>query len=245
MLEKGGSMSVNHPNRLFDEVDATDFIKEVHIAGITKKEIVDLSNRYGLIKAGHFVLLSGLHTPNFIQFNLLAETLRLSNILASQFKRDNIDIVLTPDTSGIRLAGGIADACDADLIVAPVDDSSYPQNTSSDDYTKLKNKKVLISVDIITSGKGLVQLSSIVTNHGGIVAGIAAFINRGYKTIKQLQEETAVQNIKVICTGNFLHYDTEKVNCPLCDEHKEPVVLSKTLNLAIPLRRDADVAKVA
>lgn len=235
-------MSINTLYLSFGNVDATDFIGEVNVSGISKQDIVGLLNNYGVIKSGHFVLLSGLHTPHFVQFNLLADTLRLSKILAGQFSHERIDVVLTPDTSGIRLAGGIADARNADLLIAPVGNDSYPAQ-GHEDYVDLSNKNVLIVVDIITSGKGLQHLLDICKKYSGVPVGIGAFINRGYKTMEQLRKETSFENISVICTGNFIHY--EKDACPLCAKKIEPIFLSKDLNLAISsedIRRYKSVA---
>lgn len=222
-------MAINSLYLSFDSVDAADFVGVVNLPGISKQEIVGLLNNYGVIKSGHFILLSGLHTPNFVQFNLLADTLPLSKILAEQFQHERIDVVLTPDTSGIKFAGGVADACNSDLLIAPVGNDSYPAQ-GSEDYVDLSNKNILIVVDIITSGKGLQHLLDICKKYRGVPVGIGAFINRDYKTMEQLRKEISFENISVICTGNFIHYEKD---CPLCAKNIKPISLSKDLNLAI------------
>lgn len=214
------------------DADANDLIKESNMADIRKEGIVDLLNTYRVIKKGHFVLLSGLHSTNFIQFNLVAKTLELSKLLAKNFKTDLVDVVITPETSGIRLAGGIADALNADLKLAPIGEDSYPTETDGEDYTELEGKRVLIVNDIITSGKSLLSLKKIIENYNGTTVGIAAFINRGYKSLDQIRAETGINKIIIICTGNFTHYEN-KDECSLCLGGDKNILLSKNLNFAV------------
>ena len=211
-------------------VDASDFIKKINSSTLDKDTITGLLNLYGVIRGGHFVLLSGLHSPNFIQFNLLAETWQFSRALAHEFTNSLIDVVATTDTSSVKLASGIADIIDADILINPVGKDSYPIESGCEDYIFLENKNVLLVTDIITSATGLLNLKSIINKYHGTIIGVAAFINRGYKSFEEIKEYLGIDNIFIACEGDFEHYKEEE--CPLSKE-SEPIVLAKKINFAI------------
>ena len=220
--------------QIFNVDEAAPFIASIDVDGLEKDMLVKLLNEYQVIKQGHFELLSSLHSKNFIQFNLFGKTILFSQLLGNYFLKDNIDVIFTRDTSSIRLATGIAELLEKDIVIAPVDERSYPQEESREDYEDLTNKKVLIVDDIITTGGGIKRLEKICQNYKAEIGGVAAFINRGYKSLKELQEETMIDKFVAICTGKFEHY--KNTDCPICRaEGKTNLVKAKYLNKAITL----------
>lgn len=226
-----------------ETVKADDYIAEVNLPNITKEEIVRLLNTYGVIKKSHFELLSGLHSTSFIQFNLLAELSLLRDLLATSFINDGINLVITPDTSGVRLASGVADVLDVDVLILPIGQDSYPVDTGAQiEYAEMKDRKALIVSDIITSGKSILNIINMVKKYEGYVAGVAAFINRGYKSLGQIKADSGIDKIVTVCTGKFDHF-ASKTECLQCRQGDRAILLSKELNFGISSSHLADLIK--
>lgn len=224
--------------QIVDVDDSFSFIETVNVPEMNKSELINLLNNYKVIKQGHFELLSSLHSKNFIQFNLFGRTSLFSLLVAKGFVSDNVDIIFTRDTSAVRLATGVSEELNKDIVIAPVDEKSHPIE-ESEDYEDLAGKRVLIVEDIITTANGIKRLKRICELHKAEVVGVGAFMNRGYKTIDDLRAESAISKLVVICTGRFEHYENDK--CPICDrEGRADLVEAKDLNKAITF---ADIKK--
>lgn len=224
--------------QILDVNDSSSFIETVNIPEMDKNWLINLLNDYKVLKQGHFELLSSLHSKNFIQFNLFGKTSLFSSLLAAKFATDNVDIIFTRDTSAVRLATGVSEVLNKDLVIAPVDEKSHPIE-ECDDYEDLAGKKVLIIEDIITTANGIKRLKNICELQKAEVAGVGAFINRGYKTIDSLRADSAIGKLVVICTGRFEHYENN--SCPICErEGRANLVEAKDLNRAITF---ADIRK--
>lgn len=226
-------------NKICDVEDADSVIASVDVNGLDREVLINLLNEYRVLKQGHFELLSSLHSNNFIQFNLFGKANLFSKLLAQSFVLDNIDLIFTRDTSAVRLATGVSEVLNKDIVVAPVDERSHPIEESVDEYEELTDKRILIVEDIITTSNGIQRLKQICERYGAEVIGVAAFINRGYKSLNELQKATNIGKFEIICTGKFEHYALD--TCPICEkEDNTNLVAAKDLNKAITL---ADVRK--
>ncbi len=64
------------------------------------EDVIEKFRAMGALLEGHFVLTSGLHSPNYLQCALVlqhpAEAERFGRAIAEDFKQDNIQLVASP-----------------------------------------------------------------------------------------------------------------------------------------------------
>ena len=147
---------------------------------------------------GHFILSSGLHSPQYIQCaKLMSKPEKAHKICASlsekiinEFK--DFDLVLSPAIGGIVIGYEIGRILNKETIFSERVDGEFKLRR---DFTINKNQKVLIIEDVITTGKSSLECSKIVKDKNAIIVGYACLIDRsnGKSAIK----EKIVSQVKI------------------------------------------------
>jgi orotate phosphoribosyltransferase len=134
----------------------------------------------GVLRTGHFDLLSGLHSDTFLAFSGIAsdsEALRqVVSWMAPSIAPWGADVVFAPSTAGVALAGGLALELQLPLALTTLSPGGRALGVLGD--IDLGLRRVLIVNDVLTTGKGLAALRRIVENGGGEVVGSAWFLTR-------------------------------------------------------------------
>ena len=138
---------------------------------------------------GHFILSSGLHSPQYVQCAQLMSKPKKANILCSslaekitdEFK--NFDLILSPAMGGIVVGYEIGRLLNKETIFA---ERVTGQFNLRRNFSIEKDQKVLIVEDVITTGKSSLECSKLVKNYGAIIVGFACIIDRsnGKSSIK-------------------------------------------------------------
>jgi len=139
---------------------------------------------------GHFILSSGLHSPQYVQCaQLLSKPKKASYIcksLAEKIKNHSgeFDLILSPAIGGIVIGYEIGKILDKETIFSERVKGKFELRR---DFIIKKNSKVLIIEDVITTGKSSLECSKIVTEMGSQVVGFACIIDRtnGKSDIKE------------------------------------------------------------
>lgn len=167
-----------------------------------------------VLQEGHFLLNSGLHSKYYFEkFRILENpdaASSLCGIIADKFKDQSIDWVIGPTTGGIIIAFEIARRLNKFAGFAEVREGRRIVGRGFD----IKNKKVLIVDDVMTTGKSVRETIDVVNEKGGNIVGIAVLIDR---CSLKLPFEYFATYRKVV--ENF-----QPDVCPLC---KEKVPLTK------------------
>ena len=139
---------------------------------------------------GHFILSSGLHSPQYVQCaQLLSKPKKASYIcksLAEKIKNHSgeFDLILSPAIGGIVIGYEIGKILDKETIFLERVKGKFELRR---DFIIKKNSKVLIVEDVITTGKSSLECSKIVSEMGSQVVGYACIIDRtnGKSDIKE------------------------------------------------------------
>ena len=139
---------------------------------------------------GHFVLSSGLHSAQYIQCAQLLSKPHKSAIfcksLAEKISKElnKIDLILAPAMGGIVIGYEIGRLLNVETIFSERVDGQFKLRR---DFQILKNSKVLIVEDVITTGKSSIECSKIVEKAGAKLVGFACLIDRtnGDSSIKK------------------------------------------------------------
>ena len=149
---------------------------------------------------GHFVLSSGLHSPQYVQCaKLLSYPQKsekfcksLSTKIKKKFKK--IDIILSPAMGGIVIGYIVGNLLNKETIFCERVNGKF---TLRRGFTIKKNSKVLIVEDVITTGKSSLECARLVKKYRSKVVGYACLINRSSKPSLKIKDKNIVSQIKL------------------------------------------------
>ena len=145
-----------------------------------EESLIILKETKALIE-GHFILSSGLHSSKYVQCAQLLskpkKSFKLCNSLAEKIKLniDDFDLILSPAMGGIIIGYEIGRIINKETIFSERVKGKF---TLRRDFKILKNSKVLIVEDVITTGKSSLECSELVDVAGASIVGYACIIDR-------------------------------------------------------------------
>ena len=139
---------------------------------------------------GHFILSSGLHSPQYVQCAQLmskpSEAFKICSSLSEKIKKEfkEFDLILSPAMGGIIVGYEIGRILNKETIFSERVNGEFKLRR---DFIINKNQKVLIIEDVITTGKSSLECSKIVEDNNAIIVGYACLIDRsnGKSAIKE------------------------------------------------------------
>jgi orotate phosphoribosyltransferase len=185
---------------------------------ITEERIIEILKESEALLDGHFLLSSGKHSNRYVQ---CAKVLRFPDkaaeilaVTADKVRASglNFDIVVGPAMGGIIVAYELGRQLGKEAIFAERDDTG--NMTIRRGFEIKKGMKVLITEDVVTTGKSSMEVKSVVESLGGEVVGIACLADRSKGALSLPVFGAVAFDIAVY----------EPDNCPLCKEGKIPVV---------------------
>ena len=137
----------------------------------------------GAILEGHFLLTSGLHSPIYWEkFRVLQfpkYTRQLCRLISDHFKKEKVDVVAGPTTGGIILAYEVAGQLGVRGIFAEKEGADH--RVFKRGFGIKPGERVLIVDDILTTGKSIREVLSLVKEEGGEAIGIGVLVDRSEK----------------------------------------------------------------
>lgn len=141
-------------------------------------EVVEVMEKLGAIRHGHFRLSSGKHSDLYVQkFRVLEHpglTTSLGAALEARF-RGGFDCVAAPAMGAIVLGFAVALAGDARSIFAERADGNLLFRRG---FAIEPHERVLVIEDVVTTGGSAAELVDLVRSEGGYVVGIGALLDR-------------------------------------------------------------------
>ncbi len=149
---------------------------------------------------GHFVLSSGLHSPQYVQCAKLLSYPKkseefcksLSTKIKKKFKK--IDIILSPAMGGIVIGYIVGNLLNKETIFCERVNGKFILRRG---FSIKKNSKVLIVEDVITTGKSSLECARLVKKYKSKVVGYACLINRSSKPSLKIKNKNIVSQIKL------------------------------------------------
>ncbi len=145
--------------------------------------IKEIFKKSGAILEGHFLLTSGLHSPiyweKFSVLQLPQYTQQLCHIISKHFKNESIEVVAGPTTGGIILAYEVAKQLGVRGIFA--EKEGVDRRTFKRGFGIKPSERVLVVDDILTTGKSIREVLSLINERGGQVIGIGVLVDRSEK----------------------------------------------------------------
>ena len=154
---------------------------------MTEDEVLELLQKVGAFRAGHFVYVSGMHGKAYVNKNAMYpythEMSKLCKSIAQQFVGKNVEAVVGPATGGIILSQWVAyhlselEGREVYGTYADKDGEGFVIKRGYDEV--IKGKNTLVVEDLVTTGGSLKKVIEAVKSVGGTVAGAVAVCNRG------------------------------------------------------------------
>ncbi len=170
----------------------------------------ELLKETGALLEGHFLLSSGKHSDGYVQCAKLLmypdKAEKAIEIITEKLKDIDFDIVVGPAMGGIIVSYELARQLGKPSIFVEREDGEM---TLRRGFDIKPGQRVLITEDVVTTGKSSYEAIKVVEDNGGEVVGIACVVDRSKGDIKY-----------PIFSGVKLNLNTyEKEECPLCKEN--------------------------
>ena len=165
---------------------------------LSLEESLKILKETNALLEGHFILSSGLHSPQYVQCAQLmskpSEAFKICSSLSEKIKKEfkEFDLILSPAMGGIIVGYEIGRILNKETIFSERVNGEFKLRR---DFTINKNQKVLIIEDVITTGKSSLECSKIAEDNNAIIVGYACLIDRsnGKSAIK----EKIVSQVKI------------------------------------------------
>ena len=185
-----------------------------------KNSLVVLKKTKALLE-GHFILSSGLHSPKYIQCAKLMSyphlaskiCISLSKKIKKNFK--NIDMILAPAMGGVIIGYEIGKLLRKETIFCERVSGIFKLRRG---FSILKNSKVLIIEDVITTGKSSLECVKLIKKAKAKLIGFACIIDRSNKKNLKIKSKIISQI---------------KINIPAYKVNSLPQSL-KNINITVP-----------
>ncbi|MDQ7857699.1 MAG: orotate phosphoribosyltransferase [Armatimonadota bacterium] len=149
-------------------------------AGLTPDEVRRVLEETGVIRRGHFLLTSGLHTDLFLLCALVqqhpAPTARLAAAMAAPYRDARVQVVAGTAMGGVILAYEVARVLGARAIYAEkARDGGMVLRRG---FRVAPGERALVVEDAVTTGGSIRKVLRAVEAAGGHVVGVSALVDR-------------------------------------------------------------------
>jgi len=176
-------------------------------------EVMDIFNKTGAYKQGHFKLSSGLHSPAYLQCALVLQdpivASRVSGALAEKVRELKPDIVIGPAMGGVIFAYEMARHLNARSIFTERD--SGGKMVLRRGFNIFPENRVLIAEDVLTTGKSIKEVVAFLKEKRVSPLGIVCLVDRSETEI----DFDGIKHKSLIKLDVPVFTETD---CPLCQE---------------------------
>jgi orotate phosphoribosyltransferase len=176
---------------------------------MNETEIIQLFTDAQALLTGHFLLTSGRHSDVYYEkFSLLknpAICTRICSAMAERFRGSTVQTVVGPTTGGIIIAYDVARYLGVQALYA---EQGEQGRIFKRGFSLSPGERVLIVDDVLTTGRSIEEVVSLVKSYQAEIAGIGLLLDRsnGAVTLPYPTHALAKVNAK----------SWEPNECPLC-----------------------------
>ncbi len=174
-------------------------------------DIEKILKETNVLKTGHFLLTSGLHSDKYFEKFRILENPELvqmfGKMIADHYQNKDISIVCGPTTGGVIIAYEVARQMKLKCIFAE-SQTNGQSRVIRRGFTVPEGSKILVVDDILTTGGSIKETIEALKLFPGEVVGIAVLIDRSTDLDLGIDDFYACYKIPVT------NYQPD--NCPLC-----------------------------
>ena len=191
-----------------------------------ESEVLDVLQKVGAFRSGHFVLTSGRHSDSYVNKDAMYaytyELSRLCKTMAERFKDKDVEVVIGPAVAAAILAQWVAyhmtNLRKKEVYAVYADKDGQGGFIIKRGYDQLiKGKRALVVEDLTTTGESIKKVVGAAHAAGAHVAGAVAIVNRG-----EVKKGDAGNPDEFTSLVNLHLESWEETECELCGK-KIPV----------------------
>jgi len=184
-------------------------LKNVTALSREEREVWEILKKTGAILDGHFLLSSGMHSDGYIQCARILQypsyATQVIKLIADKVRHLEIDLVVGPALGGIIVAYELGRQLDKKAMFAERKEGIMQLRRG---FIIKPGEKVLITEDVVTTGKSTMEVRELVEKRGAEVIGVACIVDRRSK------EYSLPLPLYSALPMNIKTYSPEE--CPLC-----------------------------
>lgn len=175
-----------------------------------EKMVIDTLKEVGALLEGHFLLSSGRHSNRYCQCARLLQypdkAEKVLKVVADKIRDIDFDVVVGPAMGGVVVAYEVARQLNKPGIFTERRDGEMTLSR----FEIEKGTKVMISEDVVTTGKSTMEVCRLLQSLGAEVVGVCSIVDRtGEVSELKLPLYSAIKL-------EVENYDKEE--CPLCKQ---------------------------
>ncbi|MBK8804263.1 MAG: orotate phosphoribosyltransferase [Fibrobacteres bacterium] len=172
-------------------------------------EIAEIFRQTGAFLEGHFILSSGLHSPNYMQCAKVLQHPehgdRFAKVLATKLESLKPTVVLAPALGGILVGYELARALKTRSIFAERVEGKMSLRRGQE---LSKGDRVVLCEDVVTTGKSIKEVEALCLEVGAEVVAMAAIVDRSGGKWALSKPLTSLLSMELVTH--------DPANCPLC-----------------------------
>ena len=173
-------------------------------------KIKELLEKSGALLNGHFILSSGLHSPNYMQCALMLQWPQYAEeagrLLGDLLKNTGASAVISPALGGVVIGQEVGRALRIRALFA--ERTSGPMELRRG-FTLDKGERVVVVEDVVTTGKSVKEVIEVVKAHGADPVAVGSLVFRA-------KENPFGMEYRHLWQVEFPVYKPE--GCPLCQQ---------------------------
>lgn len=172
--------------------------------------VIEILKECEALLEGHFLLSSGRHSNKYCQCAKLLQypdkAEKVLRLVCDRIRDMEFDIVVGPAMGGIIVAYEMGRQLNKPAIFAERENGVM---TFRRGFEIKKGQRVLITEDVVTTGKSSREVAAVIESLGGEVVGIACIVDRSSNNVGYPVYGATKLNIE----------SWDKEDCPLCREN--------------------------
>ena len=176
---------------------------------LPKEELLQIFRDTNALLDGHFLLTSGLHSPQYFQCAKVLQYPKylhlLSGEIAKHFELSEIELVISPAIGGIVVGTEVGRMLEARTIFAEREEGAMKLRRG---FEIKKGERVLVVEDVVTTGGSVKEIIKLVKDASAELAGVGYIVDRSNGKTTFNAKEFSVLRMDVVT------YSPE--TCPLC-----------------------------
>jgi orotate phosphoribosyltransferase len=178
---------------------------------LPKEDLLQIFRQTEALLDGHFLLTSGLHSPQYFQCAKVLQFPTYLHLLAGEiakhFELSEIELVISPAIGGIVVGTEVGRMLDARTIFAERENGVMNLRRG---FKIKKGERVLVVEDVVTTGGSVKEIIRLVKDASAKLAGVGYIVDRSSGKTTFNAKEFSVLQMEVVT------YSPEA--CPLCKE---------------------------
>jgi orotate phosphoribosyltransferase len=178
---------------------------------LPKEEILQIFRETKALLDGHFLLTSGLHSPQYFQCAKVLQYPKylhlLSGEIAKHFEYNDVELVISPAVGGIVVGTEVGRMMGARTIFAEREGGVMSLRRG---FEIKKGERVLVVEDVVTTGGSVGEIINLAKNSGATVVGVGSIVDRSNGQVKFDSKMFSTLVMEVVT------YQPDQ--CPLCKE---------------------------